>query len=97
MRLLILLAASLPAFGTTVVLNGVTYTLQSHPSRLALNGASGALTTAMSDTGNRAQSSNPAYQALVNQMTTHAWLLACMLDRSEYLLRLQLLDGWTRL
>ena len=61
-KLLFLLA--LPAFAqTSVVLNGNSYNLQSHP-RVWLDGATGALTAAMSNTSGRANPSNPPYAAM---------------------------------
>lgn len=53
----------------TVTLNGTNYSLRPHP-RVWLDGPSGALTAAMSDTSNRAQSNNPAYAGLVAAVNT---------------------------
>jgi hypothetical protein len=55
---------------TTVVLNGTSYTLQSHP-RVMLDGPSGALTLALQNTSDRANSSNPAYVGLQTQANNY--------------------------
>ena len=73
MRGVALLLTSFSGFAqTTVLLNGNTYTLQSHP-RVWLDGASGTLTAAMSNTGanGRALSTNPPYAALQNRVNTY--------------------------
>ena len=49
---------------TTVTLNGNNYTLVAHP-RVWLDGPTGPLSLSLQDTTNRAQSSNPAYAAMV--------------------------------
>jgi hypothetical protein len=57
-----------PSFGqTSVILNGNSYTLQSHP-RVWLDGPSGALTRSLQNTSDKANTSNPAYQGLINNV-----------------------------
>ena len=68
MRLVFLLLAALTcAAQSSVTLNGVMYTTTAHP-RVWMDGPSGALSVAMQDATNRAQSSNPAYAALVSKV-----------------------------
>ncbi len=82
-KLFFLIIATLAAAQTTVTLNGNTYTLQSHP-RIWLDGSSGALTTAIQDTGNRLQAGNPAYTALLNNVTNYISTAICSTGANTY-------------
>lgn len=83
MKLLLFLIAVIASAQTTVSLNGTNYTLQGHP-RVWLDGPSGSLTAAMSDASNRAQTGNPGFQALINNVTFWKGANVCSTAANTY-------------
>lgn len=72
------------ARGQSIVsLNGTNYTLNAHP-RVWLDGPGGALTTALQDPTDRAQSSNPAYQGMVSVVNAAMASNVCSTGANTY-------------